>query len=244
MLYVLALMTAERQTTSANSNYPLPSDYLQEPANLSPPSDLTPPLLLVEPAFLTAPIGESKAASIEVRNLAPPGLGAWVIQNTYDPSRASVSECEPNSGLAMVCDPNYERDTILLSGASSAGILGDVTLATIAFKCTVGSSTTLVLEAPLFDEAADAPQSLTPQIGSGRLTCLSGICGDPDNSNAVDSVDALFISWHVAALVNLNSLLQANLANVNGNGAINALDAALILQLEAGLLHSLACKLP
>ena len=61
--------------------------------------------------------------------------------------------------------------------------------------------------------------------------------GDVDCNGVVNSVDALWVLWLVASLV--NSLPCPEVADVNLDGAIDAVDAALILQVEAGIVDSL-----
>ena len=59
-----------------------------------------------------------------------------------------------------------------------------------------------------------------------------------DCNGQVNSIDALFILWRTARLI--DSLPWPDNAYVNSDSEIDARDALLILQLSAGLLRSLS----
>ena len=61
--------------------------------------------------------------------------------------------------------------------------------------------------------------------------------GDVTGDGAVNSVDALWLLWYLAAL--LDTVPSPESMDVNVDGDANVVDAALILQLDAGLLHNL-----
>ena len=62
------------------------------------------------------------------------------------------------------------------------------------------------------------------------------ICGDVDGDGEVSSLDALWVLWLDAGLVNsLLPSVEEGIADINRDGIVNSIDAALILQVVAGL---------
>jgi hypothetical protein len=85
------------------------------------------------------------------------------------------------------------------------------------------------------------PTPVTPSATPTQVTpspTSEKICGGVDEDEAVNSVDALFVLWEVADLA---SPPNPDSADVDGDGDIDAIDAALILQFEADLIDSLDC---
>ena len=82
-------------------------------------------------------------------------------------------------------------------------------------------------------ETTPPPVTNTP-IPPTATTPPTGLCGDVNDDNTIDSRDALWVLWFTAGLV---SELE-NDGDVNGDGNVDSRDAALILQTEAGALAS------
>lgn len=77
-------------------------------------------------------------------------------------------------------------------------------------------------ETPLFTVT---PTSSTPEPSNG--------CGDVDNNDRVDLIDALLVlQFYAKTLATLQSEFSAD---VNNDGMIDSIDAALILQVSVGL---------
>ena len=81
----------------------------------------------------------------------------------------------------------------------------------------------------------DRPNTFLTEEGGGVSDI--GILGDVNCDGVVDAIDALWILWFTAGLI--EDLPCPDNADVNGDGVINAVDAALILQFSAGLLSVL-----
>ena len=62
--------------------------------------------------------------------------------------------------------------------------------------------------------------------------------GDVDGSGTVDSLDTLWLLWHIAGL--RDDVPNPESMDVNVNGVIDAIDATLILQFAAGLIRSVS----
>ena len=110
-------------------------------------------------------------------NVTAPGLGAWTVDITYDPTKLTVGTCTPAQG--GVCNPAFAANQVRITGASANGLVGDTSLGTIAFtnnqvagalSCT---ATPLSLTVNVFADATIGnPQSFTPTITNGSVTCV------------------------------------------------------------------------
>jgi hypothetical protein len=64
-------------------------------------------------------------------------------------------------------------------------------------------------------------------------------CGDANGDGVVNSLDSLWILWLAAGIV--DAVEHPEAADLDENGEINAIDAALVLQVDAGFLAGLDC---
>jgi hypothetical protein len=110
-------------------------------------------------------------------NVPSPGLGAWTLDLTYDPSAVSIVNCAPAPSHS-VCNPNYGANKIRLTGATGPGLIGDISLATISFhmlaatSAACGAPSPLTLVATLFSDATVGnPQPITVTPSNGTITC-------------------------------------------------------------------------
>ena len=101
-----------------------------------------------------------------------PGLGAWTVDITYDPTVVSVTDCEAEEG--GVCNPAFTADSIRITGASANGVDGDALLGTITFECADEEATTdLTLALDVFaDATVGDPQPIDPAtVVDGSFAC-------------------------------------------------------------------------
>ena len=90
---------------------------------------------------------------------------------------------------------------------------------------------------------AALPAEVGPgRAGPGIVSAGSSLPGDTNCDGTVDAIDATWVLWFSARL--LDVLPCAENGDVNGDGTINALDAANILQFVAGLLNTLGPSQP
>jgi hypothetical protein len=149
-----------------------------------------------------APASQSDVA-LQALNVTEPGLGAWSIDISYDPTVVTPVACAPQSG--SVCNPNFDSDTIRVSGANATGLDGDSTLAVITFGCAdAEASTALTLNPTEFADATIGdPQPIDTTVVNGSISCQGAVsatetvaAGDgsarPGESDTVD-VEALNI---------------------------------------------------
>lgn len=118
----------------------------------------------------------SAGVAVNAANFHAPGLGAWSIDVTYDPSVLSVVACEAAEVGANICNADYLDlgTTVRIVGASAQGLEGDTTLATITFRCdNLGTSPLSVAVGTLADATPGMPVAIEPVISGGSVACVS-----------------------------------------------------------------------
>ncbi len=124
--------------------------------------------------------GASNSVDVQSINIASPGLGAWEIGITYDPSVVTPLSCSESSG--SVCNANFASNRVQIVGASAGGLTGDATLASITFECITEGTSVLAISLDVFADATEGgPQPISPGIQNGLITCTdsSGLPGGP-----------------------------------------------------------------
>lgn len=105
-------------------------------------------------------------------NVGSPGLGAWTVDITYDPTVVSVNSCT-GGATNSVCNPAYTADSIRVTGASAMGVMGDAVLSAITFDCADAEGTSaLTLAVSVFADATPgAPADVTYTASNGSIDC-------------------------------------------------------------------------
>jgi hypothetical protein len=111
-----------------------------------------------------------------------------------------------------VCNEALRPDTVRVAGADATGLRGDLVLATITFACTTPGRSNLALTVHTLADRVALP--IQAATSDGSVTCLAAPGRTPN----------------------------APTGDANCNGRVDSIDAALILQLEAGLVRSLPCQ--
>ena len=182
---------------------------------------------------------EDAQFTLQATDTGSPGLGAWIVDIDYDPDVVTPSMCTPAQG--GVCNVDYAPGTVRVVGASANGLRGVRTLATLRFACDGEDATALALTAVEFADATTGdPQPIDVNVQHGSINCLlpepppSGLTGDANCDGEVNSIDALIVLQYVARL--RNTVPCPEQADYDDNGRITSVDAALILQDDAGLI--------
>lgn len=186
----------------------------------------------------TLAVGSGVTLDLNALDIGAPGLGAWIIDISYDASIVSAVACDSHpDGL---CNAAFSGHAVRAIGADAEGLEGDITLASITFRCLRDGTTSLAVSPK---EVADATVGNLRPIGvdvvHGSIGCVSGEApekepGDVNDDGRVNSVDAALVLQYEADLI--DTLPNAASADMNDDGRINSVDAAIILQIEAGLL--------
>jgi len=159
---------------------------------------------------------------VELRALAvgTPGLGAWTIDISYDPDLVNVVDCDPENG--GICNPAFGETTVRITGTGLGGLVGNVALGSIVFGCKQVGSSALAISASVFADATiGGPRSINAKLENGKASCVAP--GQPTPTPQPPGG-------------------PVNKGDVNCDGLVNAIDASLVLQLDAALVAGLACE--
>lgn len=80
----------------------------------------------------TVPPGATVTLDVTADATAP-GIGAYVVDVTYDSSLISVADCAAGPG-AEVCNPTFKSNIVRLAGASPQGLTGHAVLGSLTVK--------------------------------------------------------------------------------------------------------------
>lgn len=170
-------------------------------------------------------------ANVEVwaLDIGPPGLAAWTVNVHYDPTKITVLTCTPlQNGF---CNTDYAAGTVRVVGSTDNGLQGDVVLASIGLICTQGGSSNLTPEAEVFaDATVGDPQPINATMLQGAVTCTQN-SGGPTPTPTQGSQPTPTPPATEPKLP----------GDADCNGVVNSIDAALILQYDAGLISSVPC---
>ena len=164
---------------------------------------------------VTTRVGEQGTVNLQAIGMPPPGLGGWSIDIGYASDIVSVESCTPF--LRGICNPQFAPNTIRTVGAPDPGLPGDFTIAAIVFECQREGISSLTIVLNLVTDATFLdPQPINSATQDGVVIC-AGVSQPPPTQ------------------------LVAVPGDVSCDGAVNAIDATLILQFHAGLLSSMPC---
>ncbi len=131
------------------------------------PPPTTAPLISIASGYA----GPSADRSLDLSaRFAPPGLGAWMVDVTFDPSVVRLVTCLPQGQL---CNAQFRSNVARVIGASANGYVGASALATLVFRCVgpVASSPLHLTVGQIADAQVGDPQLLQAQTSDGAITC-------------------------------------------------------------------------
>ncbi len=114
--------------------------------------------------------------------------------------------------LGGVCNPEFTDSSVRTTGASASGLVGSFNFGSVTFECLTEGTSPLEFHVVAFADAT---------------------IGDPQDIHA-DTVDGEITCSRLPAV-------QPLVGDASCDGAVNVVDAALVLQFNAGLLGSLPC---
>lgn len=163
-------------------------------------------------------------------DIVAPGLGAWTIDIIYDASVVTPLACGQQAG--GYCNVHYAPNLVRVTGAKAEGLLGDIQLASITFRCERTGATALSLSLQAFHDGTDGePMLINAETVEGAVYCNSQaappLLGDVNCDGRVNSIDAALVLQYTARLVTTLPCLSNG--DMNGDGVVNSIDAFLIL---------------
>jgi hypothetical protein len=167
-------------------------------------------------------VGQTTEIALRATSVGEPGLGAWTVNVSYNPEIVNVTDCDPEGG--GVCNPAFGEHTVRANGTNLSGLVGDSTLATLVVRCKTPGSSELTVSLSVFADATiGGPQPIDAAVVNGKVTCLAEGVPTPTPKPTEPSP-------------------VTKKGDVNCDDLVNTIDAALILQLTAGLITSLPCQ--
>ncbi|HXE84125.1 MAG TPA: right-handed parallel beta-helix repeat-containing protein [Gemmatimonadales bacterium] len=184
--------------------------------------------------------------AVDMSNAGGEKLGSYTARLTWDPTRLSAClglyqgySCVDSIHTGNFPTPQMNYDSaggsLQFTAISPAGASGLITVARIPFflRDTVGTALNLT-----FSEmsAAGSFTNLLPllSVSSGTMCPARGRWGDLDHDQQANSRDALLTLSKVVGLP-VDTLYDTGLADVNGDGAIQSVDALIILSYAVGI---------
>ncbi len=209
----------------------------------------------VSVSSLNAQVGALGKVEVSALAMPAPGLAAWTVDVHYNPSLVTIVGCTATQN--GICNPHYNATTVRVTGTNIYGLQGDTALASIGLVCKAAGQGQLELSINvLADATIGNPRPIAATAENGAVTCTSPVTptpthsapqptvtppgslpklpGDADCNRIVNSIDVELILQYVAHII--ASVPCPSDADVNHDGIINAVDAALTLQKIAGLL--------
>lgn len=121
----------------------------------------------------TAPVGQEGSVEVKAAGVGTPGLGAWTVDVSYDPNIVSAGTCTSASSQGLsFCNAQYASGKIRVVGANAQGLSGDVSLATMTFRCEkAGNSDLDITIDTLADATVGNPTDINHTEQSGSITC-------------------------------------------------------------------------
>ena len=178
-----------------------------------------------------AGIGLDVEVALTAVDVGSPGLGAWTLDVAYDPSIVAVAACQAKQG--GICNESFSQSTVRVAGISVNGLAGNSDLAHITFRCVaVGTSALTPSIDVLSDASLGAPQPIDAVIQTGAVVCTT------DAPTA--TLPAPTSTPEVPASPP-GSDPEKLAGDADCDGDVDAIDAAHVLQFEAGLLAELDC---
>lgn len=173
---------------------------------------------IVKVSSFESGVGGIGKAEVSVENISAPGIGAWTIDVHFDSSVMSGVTCVSMQG-GGICNATYGDGVARVVGTNIHGLEGDAPLASIGFVCTQEGETALELSiSVLVDATPGDPTDMNAKLVNGNASCS----GDAPVPTPTDDSKVA--------------------GDANCDGETNALDAAIVLQFNAGLIDSVRCE--
>ena len=175
---------------------------------------------------LSSSVGSVGKVNLTVADIAAPGAGAWTIDLHFDPGVVSSVACTAEQG-GSICNAQFEAGVVRVVGTNVYGLQGDAVLASIGLACKSAGESALEITTDVFVNATPGdPTDIVAKISNGTATCSA----EPQPTATEPQPTATPPASNPKVP-----------GDANCDGLVNSLDAALVLQFDAGLIHSLTC---
>ncbi|MCH7580215.1 MAG: dockerin type I repeat-containing protein [Chloroflexi bacterium] len=176
-------------------------------------------------------VGEQGSLNLQALKMTDPGLGYWVIDIIYDPAVITAVDCSAHHG--GICNPAFAYNTARVTGANSTGLVGDNLLGSVVFRCESQGASPVTLKVELRDATIGDGQPIAATTQNGAVTCTAATPTNTATNTPTPTPSASPTPMRTPLSV---------AGGVDCEGTTNSIDAALILQHNAGLVGSLACQ--
>ena len=165
---------------------------------------------------LSLEVDETGSVTLKAVEFPEPGLGAWTFDVAFDPSVLRGVSCRAN--LGGVCNEVFTLSSARITGASATPLVGDLNFGSITFECVSQGVSALAIGIVVLEHRiGDQLQEAQSETENGQIVCSN------DVPQPTLSVPATIVG------------------DASCDGLVNPLDAALILQLTAGMIAALPC---
>jgi hypothetical protein len=175
---------------------------------------------------MNSSVGGVGKVNLTVADIGVPGAGAWTIDVHFDPLVVSGVACTAEQG-GSICNAQFDAGAVRVVGTNVYGLQGNAVLASIGLACKSAGESALEIATDVFVDATPGdPTDIVAKISNGTATCSAE---PPPTATEPKSTATPPAS---------NPKVPGD---ANCDGLVNSLDAALVLQYDAGLIHSLTC---
>lgn len=186
-----------------------------------------------------AAVGQKADITLSARDVGAPGVGSWTIDVSYDAGTVSVIGCQAMQG--GICNEAFAENAVRVAGVSITGLAGDSDLASISFRCNQAGVGLLGLSIDVFSDASiGEPQPIDSTILTGSLVCSEE--PPPTPTPGAPTATPLAPTPTEVPADPPASEPEKMPGDADCDEDIDSIDAAHVLQFEAGLLAEIACS--
>jgi Cohesin domain len=179
--------------------------------------------------------GGNGTISVKALGIPSPGLGAFIIDVSYDPNVAQPASCQadpdgqfPSPLAGALCNVAYAPNVVRCVGYSAYGVTGDIALCDVTFAATgLGGETALALTVNVAEMANESADPIDASVENGVIAV--GWRGDIDHDGDSTMLDAMLTAQYSLHLIG-DDQVNVGAADVNCSGGASMLDAMLTAQ--------------
>ena len=187
-----------------------------------------------------AAVGQKADITLSARDVRAPGVGSWTIDVSYDAGTVSVVGCQAMQG--GICNEAFAEDAVRVAGVSITGLAGDSDLASISFRCDQAGVSPLGVSIDVFSDASiGEPQPIDSAVLTGSLICSDELPSPTATPVPPTATPVVPTPTDVPADPPASEP-EKKPGDADCDEDVDSIDAAHVLQFEAGLLAEIACS--